>query len=179
MMIGVLLIATALIGQVDAPVEGVVYEVYYTDDGHDSTVYGSVHEVAEGHYEVVLDEPWQSNPRKFFVTERNIVDLKEEDAAHRQRRHEEGWQAAGYVMVETLYGPQAVPRTDAELAERARAMDEAAALKDQPVEAPPVVAADAEPLPAPGFLEQWWAHLTMALVTLVLVAAIAVTLIFR
>ena len=178
MMFGVLIVAAACLGQIDAPVHGVVYEVYYTADGSDYTVYGTVHEVSEGHYEVILDEPWQASPRKFFVTARNMVDLKKEDATHRQRRHEEGWREAGYVLVDTPYGSQAVPRADAQLAELAQAMADAAAEQAQPA-ATPTGTGTTESLAGPALWVQWWPHAIIALVTLLLLAAIAATLIFR
>lgn len=178
MVLGILIMATATLAQGNAPARGVVYEVYYTADGRDLTVYGAVREVSAGHFEVTVDEPWQANPRRFFVTARDMVGFEEEDPAHRQRRHERGWEEAGYVLVNTAYGPKPVPRNDAELAQRAQAMADAVAA-EQPALTPAPETSAPDPVAGPGFWEQWWAHAIIALVTLLVLAAIAATLIFR
>ncbi len=131
--------------------------------------------------EVVFDTPW--NPQPSFPTVLSRVrEYTYEPPALRRKRLEQGWDAAGYVFMDTPDGRRPILRQEIELARRARDMAASveARLRPQPVEITP----DETPhLPglspgSPGWMRQWGGHITMALIGIVLAAIVLKKMVF-
>lgn len=114
---------------------------------------------------VLLDEPWKSREdRAVFVVKANIDQetMERERAWPRERRIEEGWKAAGGILVETETGPDWVLASEWELAQEARRL---AGVDERPAEeAPEEWVEDEAPVPEPGFFATWGPHLFIVVV---------------
>jgi hypothetical protein len=123
---------------------------------------------------VVSDTPWEPRQRVSTVLSKIQVDYYEPPAL-RKKRIQEGWAKAGYVFVDTVVDGQhqqrPVLKQELELAQRARAMDEAVVSKLEPAAAgtgegeAANAALDAE---APGLLRLWGGHMLLGGFSLVL-----------
>lgn len=125
--------------------------------------------------EVVFDTPWNPQP-PFSTVWSRVREYAYEPPALRRKRLEQGWDAAGYVFIDTPEGRRPILRQEMELARRARDMAAAieSRLQPQPVEITPNKTPEKSGGTAvnPRWMRQWGGHITMALIGIALAALI-------
>ena len=125
---------------------------------------------------VVLDAPWlDPQYRRETIWSRDVVDTYRENAGERARRITKGYEAAGFVQVETKGGERWIHESEIELAERAFVLEglalERTSVADVAAKAEIVGETLVEPQHAP-FLELWGVHIALAGVVVVLAVAV-------
>jgi hypothetical protein len=132
---------------------------------------------------VQIDAPWEPTPQYWQGKVSSITVSGKERAAARERRLADGWKAAGFDLVNGRY----IPKTEVELAQRARQM---AGVAETSSTAPPSPSASSDNVSqatapasvkdsvAPGFLAQWGAHIGLVIVAGLILALLARTLVF-
>jgi len=125
--------------------------------------------------EVVFDTPWNPQPSFPTVLSR-LREYAYEPPALRRKRLEQGWDAAGYVFMDTPEGRRPILRQEIELARRARDMAASVEtrLRPQPMEIAPNETPELPGVTAvnPGWMRQWGGHITMALIGIALAAIV-------
>lgn len=118
---------------------------------------------------VEYDEPWLSQPRYWKGRESDVSVERTERQNDREKRIRAGWEQVGFVEV----NGRRVPKTEAELAQKAKEM--AGLNQENPTPAPPPAAeAPAHnvtaPPRAPGFVALWGAHIAVLACAAILLA---------
>jgi hypothetical protein len=132
--------------------------------------------------EIVPDTPWA--PQEPFREFRNRIRVHYETEARRRKRHEEGWEEAGYTFIDTENGRMPLLQEELELAERARELElerrETLHRQPPPPGKNPESAAEIpENTAAPGFLQLWGGQIAAGASGIVLAGLALWLLVFR
>jgi hypothetical protein len=132
---------------------------------------------------VQIDAPWDPAPQYWQGKMSSITVSRKERPDARERRRAEGWKAAGFDLVNGRY----IPKTEVELAQRARQMAGVTETSSTAALSPSASSDDVlqttapgpvEDSAAPGFFAQWGAHIGLVIVAGLFLVLLARTLVF-
>lgn len=125
---------------------------------------------------VVLDAPWlEPRARRVSIWNRDVFDTYRENAGERERRITKGYEAAGFVNVDTKGGERWIHESEIELAERAFALESHALEGTSTADADAKAEIIGESLVASQsapFLELWGMHIALAGVAVLLAVVV-------